>query len=130
LICANPNFGPRAPKNSPKWQKTGSTALVRRNGWFSLVLGWHKPKDIPSNLFEPILRFGPTPILAYRRPKMAQNGQKPVQLLWLAKMVGSAWFMVGYCLIEQILGITIILAHFWAPLGQNWVCPKSQNWVK
>ena len=32
---------------------------------------------------------------AHGRPKIAQNGKKPVRLLWSGEMAGSAWFLGG-----------------------------------
>ena len=67
-ICANPNFGPRASKNGPKWPKTGSTLVVGQNGWFSLggmSLGLCHPRTKlnqplrPTRAVEPVLgHFG------------------------------------------------------------------------
>ena len=42
-----------------------------------------------------ILRFGASPILAHGRPKIAQNDQELVRLLWSAVTAVSAWFLGG-----------------------------------
>ena len=67
---------PKTAKNDQKMAKNGLTAIAGRDGWFSAVNGWIYPWDIPPSLLEPILKFGPTPFLAQRRPKMTQKMPK------------------------------------------------------
>ena len=69
------------------------TALVGRNGWFSLVLGWHKSDDIPPGLYEPILRFVPTKNQAEPAVSADQSSRTGFWSFWA--IFGRPWAKIG-----------------------------------
>ena len=101
----------------PKW-------LVPRNSWVALALR-HPTQHLWTN-FE----IWANPNFGPRTPK---KGQKPVWLLWLAKMVGSvcSWVVPALRHTTQPIWTKFFdfgQPQFWPRGGQKWpkICPKWQ----
>ena len=113
--------------------ETGDTGAQCPKGGglkFFSRLGWKSTCFQSVWVLWPLCHFEPKDLFnsgAQKWPKMAQNDQKPVRLLWSAETAGSAWFLGGTSLMTSHPGY---MDQFWDLCQPQFWPTGVQKWPK